>query len=59
VQPGRRLTEHVRTLETCKGRCCIAQLFCAASGLELGLDGRTDAVMETGHELLLWDRLNE
>ena len=53
VQPGRGLTQHVRALETCKGRVCIAPLFCAASGVELGLDGGANAVMETRHELLL------
>ena len=53
VQPGRGLTEHVRALETCKRRRCIAQLLRATGGLELGLDGRSDAVMEIGHEFLL------
>ena len=50
VQPGRGLTQHVRALEICKGRGCIAPLFCAASGVELGLDGEANAVMETGHD---------
>ena len=50
VQPGRGLTQHVRALETCKRRVCIAPLFCAASGVELGLDGGANTVMETGHD---------
>jgi hypothetical protein len=53
MQPGRGLTQHVRALETSKRRRCIAQLLRATGRLELGLDGRTDAIMETGHELLL------
>jgi hypothetical protein len=59
VQPGRGLTQHVRALETFKCRRNVAQPLCATSGLELGLDGLTDTVMETGHEFLLCDGLDE
>jgi hypothetical protein len=43
----------MRALETLKRRFCIAQLLCATSRVELGFEGWADAVMETGHGILL------